>query len=137
MPHLHPGIIADVAATLHSVPGVLDRRLSEGRLVVQSFDVAAMKEHKTRAPDVPVGLLGAPPREHLPALGSWVDLVNPHHLGSSRSYVRAVQDHGMRCMVWTVDGGHAMRRALGLGVDGIITNRPARLTALQEQNRRV
>ena len=90
-----------------------------------------MKEHKTRLPDVPVGLLGTPPREHLPALASWADLVNPHHLGFGRGYVRAVQDLGMRSMVWTVDGGHAMRRALGLGVDGIITNRPGELAALR------
>ena len=131
MPHLHPGIVADVVSTLHAVPGVLDRSVSDGRLVVQSFDVAAMKEHKTRAPEVPVGLLGAPPRENLPALASWADLVNPHHLGFGRGYVRAVQDHGMRCMVWTVDSRYAMRRALGMGVDGIITNRPAHLSALR------
>ena len=35
MPELHPGIAADVVSTLHAVPGVLDRGLSEGRLVVQ------------------------------------------------------------------------------------------------------
>lgn len=130
-PDLYPGIVTDVVTTLHAVPGMLDRSLTENRLVVQSFDFAAMKEHKTRAPDVPVGLLGAPPRDHLPALASWADLVNPHHLGFGRGYVREVQDHGMRCVVWTVDGRYAMRRALGLGVDGIITNRPAHLSALR------
>ena len=130
-PELYPGIVTDVVSTLQAVPGVLDRGLTEKHLVVQSFDFAAMKEHKTRVPDVPVGLLGAPPRDHLPALATWADLVNPHHLGLGRGYVRAVQDHGLRCLVWTVDNRYAMRRALSLGVDGIITNRPAHLAALR------
>jgi glycerophosphoryl diester phosphodiesterase len=30
----------------------------------------------------------------------------------------------MRCHVWTLDRRASMRRALKLGVDGIITNRP-------------
>lgn len=130
-PDRHPGIVADVAACLHALPDVLDRGLAEGRLVVQSFDFAAMKEHKTRAPQVPVGLLGSPPREHLATLATWADQVNPHHLGVGPGYVRAVQDHGLRCMVWTVDHRYSMRRALGLGVDGIITNLPERLSKLR------
>lgn len=128
-PDLHPGVVADVVSTLHLLPGVVERALSGGRLVVQSFDVAAMKEHKTRAPEVPVGILGAPARENLPALATWADLVNPHHLGVGSGYVRALQEEGMRCLTWTVDGGPAMRRAVALGVDGIITNHPARLSA--------
>jgi glycerophosphoryl diester phosphodiesterase len=41
-----------------------------------------------------------------------------------------VQRHGLECRAWTVDRDAAMRRALGLGVDGIITNRPDRLATI-------
>jgi glycerophosphoryl diester phosphodiesterase len=37
----------------------------------------------------------------------------------------------MQCFVWTVDRVATQRRALRLGVDGIITNRPDRLCALR------
>ncbi len=127
-PSLYPGIVTDVVGTLRAVPGYLDQAVAERRLVVESFDFAAMKAHKTRAPEVPVGLLGSPARANLPALGTWADQVNPHHWAVDRSYVDEVHRHGMGCLAWTVNRTSAMRRALELGVDGIITNEPARLS---------
>jgi glycerophosphoryl diester phosphodiesterase len=126
-PALYPGIVTDVVSTLRGVPDFLGQALAERRLVVESFDFAAMKAHKTRAPEVPVGLLGAPARANLAALGTWADQVNPHHWSVDRSYVDEVHRQGMGCLAWTVNRASAMRRALELGVDGIITNEPARL----------
>jgi glycerophosphoryl diester phosphodiesterase len=115
-PECYPGIVTDVATTFRLMP--------MSRLVVQSFDIAAMKDHKTQAPAVPVGLLGAPPVANLPVLATWADQVNPNHLSVDHGYVAQVHRLGMECLVWTVDWGPAMRRAIGLGVDGVITNRP-------------
>jgi len=122
-PDLHPGVVADLAAAL-ATPGAADVPV-----VVQSFDVPAMKELKTRVPSLPVGILGRPAVANLPALASWADQVNPAHRSVDAAYVRAVRGHGLGCLVWTVDRGAAQRRALRLGVDGIITNRPDRLAA--------
>jgi glycerophosphoryl diester phosphodiesterase len=116
-PGAHPGVVEDLAAYLNSRPAGVD-------VVVQSFDVAAMKELKTRVPDVPVGLLGRPARANLAALATWADQVNPSHRAVDRDYVRRLHDLGLECRVWTVDRAFAMRRAVRLGVDGIITNRP-------------
>jgi len=121
-PELYPGIVTDVATTLRLMP--------MSKVVVQSFDVAAMKDHKTQLPDLPVGLLGAPPVANLPVLATWADQVNPNHLSVDHGYVERVQDLGMECLVWTVDRGMAMKRALGMGVDGVITNRPDDLAQL-------
>ena len=119
-PQLYPGIEADLAAEVRGVPG----------LVVQSFDHAAMARFKALAPEVPVGLLGAPPRRRLGRLALWADQVNPRHAGLAASYVDAVHDAGMACQVWTVNQGADMARVLTLGVDGVITNYPDVLARL-------
>lgn len=133
-PQLYPGIVTDVVSTMRGIPEYVESAVAGGRLIVQSFNVAAMKDHKTQAPAVPVGLLGAPPVANLPVLATWADQVNPNHLSVDQAYVDHVHRLGMECLVWTVDWGPAMRRALGLGVDGVITNRPDRLAQLMARS---
>jgi glycerophosphoryl diester phosphodiesterase len=123
LPRLYPGLVTDVVSTCAAAPGFVESSVATGRLVVQSFDVAAMKDHKTQAPSIPVGLLGRFAPVNLPALSSWADQVNPCHVAADRAYVEQVQRLGMRCLVWTVDGSRAQRRVRRMGVDGIITNR--------------
>lgn len=123
-PELYPGIVSDVVGTMREARGYVDEAVPRGRLVVQSFSYAAMKDHKTQQPSVPVGLLGAPSRANLPVLATWADQVNPSHFSVDKGYVDHVHRLGMACLVWTVNRGPAMRRAVRMGVDGIITNRP-------------
>ncbi len=132
---LHPGLARDVAVALRGIPGYVDGALADERLVVQSFDHEAMAEHKKLEPDVPVGLLGTPSRPELGALATWVDQVNPAHWSVDRAWVDTVHAHGMRCQVWTVNRPAAIRRALRLGVDGVITNRPHEARSLVDDLR--
>jgi glycerophosphoryl diester phosphodiesterase len=119
-PSRHPQALTEVAAVLRRQ---LARR--EGlRVVVQSFDHVAMRAFKEGLPSVPVGLLGTPPISDFARIREWADQVNPHHLMVNADYVAAVHEHSMRCFVWTVNRRRSMRRALGLDVDGVITNRP-------------
>lgn len=127
---LHPGLARDVATALRAIPGYVDSAVASGRLVVQSFDHDAMREHKALEPTVPVGALGTPSRAELGALATWVDQVNPVHWSVRRSYVETVHRHGMKCLVWTVNRPEHMRRAISLGVDGVITNHPGPLREL-------
>jgi glycerophosphoryl diester phosphodiesterase len=115
-PARYPGITRDVAAVLRARP--------HGRVVVQSFDHAAMHELACLEPSLSIGLLGHPGARRLPALGTWASQVNPHHRRATPSYVEAVHAAGMTCLVWTVDRVPEIQRALALGVDGVITNRP-------------
>lgn len=122
-PSAYAGIVDDLLAELRAWVA-----RSAGRpippVVVQSFDIVAMKELATRAPGVRVGVLGTPPPSHLPVLAGWAQQVNPRHTTVDRAYVERVHALGMGCLVWTVDRPWAMRRAVRLGVDGVITNRP-------------
>lgn len=127
-PSAYPGIVGDLLDELRA--WVLRCAGRTPPVVVQSFDVAAMKELAARAPQVPVGVLGTPPPSHLPALAGWAHQVNPRHVSVDRAYVDRVHALGMACLVWTVDRPWAMRRALRMGVDGVITNRPDLLRAV-------
>ena len=123
-PSLYPGIEAEVAEDLRRFPGYVDSAVAADRLVVQSFDFGSMRTFTDLEPDVPVGLLGTPPVADLEGLATWADQVNPNHRSADAGYVAAVHDAGMECLVWTVDAPADMERALDLGVDGVITNKP-------------
>lgn len=131
-PSSYPGMVGDLLAELRA--WVLRQA---GRptppVVVQSFEVVAVKELASRAPHVRVGVLGTPPLTHLPVLAGWAHQVNPRHVTVDRAYVDRVHALGMECLVWTVDRAWAMRRAVRLGVDGVITNRPDLLRSVLDE----
>ena len=123
-PELYPGIEAEVAEEMRTFPGYVESAVAADRLVIQSFSFDSMRRYAALEPDVPVGLLGTPPVDQLPALAEFADQVNPHHKSVDASYVEAVHAAGMDCLVWTVDAPADMNRAVDLGVDGVITNKP-------------
>jgi glycerophosphoryl diester phosphodiesterase len=129
-PGSYPGIAGDVVSLLRSRPSAA---VEPGRVLVQSFDFAAAREVKTREPRLRVGLLGMPAAGYLPALATWADQVNPHHARVTSSYVDAVHELGMGCLVWTVDRVASMRRAVAVGVDGVITNRSDRMARVASE----
>ena len=130
-PSAYPGIAADLDALLRTSPAA-GAAMAAGRLTVQSFDHAWLQRFKQIAPDVPVAaLVGARPRRRqLLDLASWADQVNPRARVVTRPFVARAQALGLRVHPWTVDEVLAMHRLAAWGVDGIITNAPARLTGL-------
>ena len=125
-PGRQPGVVSELASELR----YQSARRASPRVLVQSFDHQAMALFKACEPAFDVGLLGKPRRAQLSRLASWAAAVNPHHYSVDAEYVEAVTSVGMRCMVWTPNTVRSMRRALGLGVDAITTDHPARLRAL-------
>ena len=117
-PATQPGIMRDVARLLDERPG------APGQVVVQSFDSFAVLDLVTERPDLEVGLLAPIGLDELTHVAPWASYVNPHHRRASRDYVRAVHEHGMRCVPWTVDAPRRIRQLIDAGVDGVISNRP-------------
>jgi len=121
-PARYPGIGQHLAAELAAHPGWLCP--GADRLVVQSFDREFVRAFHELLPAVPNGLLGAPAVGQLDEIVSFADLINPRHIKVDADWVARVHTLGPKVYVWTVNGPDAMRRAVGLGVDGIITDCP-------------
>lgn len=124
----YPGLAADVARELASLPGVLSDRLARGGLVVQSFVLTDAREFHELLPEVPIGLL-CPERRPLSdavleEVASWVHQINPEHTMVDEVLVKRVHELGMRISPWIVNQPERMRELSGLGVDGLITDRP-------------
>ena len=127
-PAAHPGIEHDLDAVLRAMPAARAVH-QDGRLTVQSFDHAWLHRFKQHAPDVPVGALTArrPRYADLVDAASWAEQVNPRARVVTRALVEGAHDLGLRMQAWTVDEVALMARLARWGVDGIITNHPARL----------
>ncbi|SMX93469.1 glycerophosphoryl diester phosphodiesterase [Brevibacterium sp. 239c] len=131
-PAQYPGIAEVLVESLTSVPDYLDRALAAGMLVVQSGDWAFIREFHALAPEVPVGVLGRPCPDELHDFATWVDQVNPQYIAADSTFLGHVHELGMSSLVWTVDSVEEMEKAIDLGADGIITNRPDRLVEVVE-----
>jgi glycerophosphoryl diester phosphodiesterase len=120
---LYPGIEERVVSMIE-IYEVLDRAL------VQSFDHVALERIRALNRDVRLGALVAhpplPPVESIPA---GADAVSPAVDLLSEGAVRALNEAGVGCYVWTVNEPAQMDRLVGWGVSGIITDRPGLLKA--------
>ncbi|WP_030509099.1 glycerophosphodiester phosphodiesterase [Microbispora rosea] len=117
-PRLYPGIEVRVAEEIGRDPAW------HGRIVVQSFDWNSMRRFHGLMPRVPIGLLGTPRIAELPGLARFADQINPPYADVTAEYVRRVHRLRMKVLAWTVDDPAAVRRLIGAGVDGVITNKP-------------
>ncbi|WP_157430975.1 glycerophosphodiester phosphodiesterase [Actinomadura macra] len=123
-PASYPGIERRIAAELKRHPSWLRPDPRQRRLAVQSFDWNSVKRFHSALPAVPTALLGKPEVADLPKVAKYADQINPTYGSLTASYVKKVHATRMRVQTWTLDDRTRMRKAVGLGVDGIITNRP-------------
>jgi glycerophosphoryl diester phosphodiesterase len=107
----------------------------QAHVLISSFNAMALWRMARLAPEIPCGLLyatdllGAVPRTWARRLTSLAAL-HPQSQLVDGKLLRWAHGRGYRLNVWTVDDMEEMRRLLALGVDGIITNEPARAVAL-------
>lgn len=124
-----------LAALVDRVAAVVEKTGTASRVLVSSFHPRAVRLWQRRAPHVPAGLLferEAP----LPMRRAWAaPLLRPFALHPEMvlchpADVRRWHAQGYLVNVWTVDDSATLRAAAEMGVDGIITNDPARTRAI-------
>jgi len=109
---------------------IRERRLA-GRVTPISFVPEALRRVKLSLPDLPVGLIlsgGSPGLAEARSVDA--SLVSPQATYLDAAMVEGYRRAGLRVTTWTVNEPEEMRHVLGLGVDGIVTDRPDLLSAL-------
>ena len=140
---LHPGLTVDGAAMADRVMAVADAQCAADRIIVQSFDWRGPRHLRRTRPDVRVAWLTR--AAILPQARTWWDGPDPSDHGGSVARAVAAEGGpiwapahgdlteqslaeahglGLRVIPWTVNRAEDMRRLIGWGVDGLITDRP-------------
>jgi glycerophosphoryl diester phosphodiesterase len=117
------------------VAALLCRHRLEERALVSSFDPLLLARFRLVAPTVATGLLFAADQS-APLRGAWAaPLVRPLALHPEAALVDGVamarwRRRGYAVHAWTVDDPAELRCLAALGVDALITNRPAAARAV-------
>jgi glycerophosphoryl diester phosphodiesterase len=98
---------------------------------VMSFSPLALRRLRRLAPTVPTAMLYEIPllTDDLPAMGAEVIGPGIALVRARPSIVARAHDRGLRVYVWTVNSREDVELVLRLGVDGIISDRPAYVLA--------
>jgi glycerophosphoryl diester phosphodiesterase len=122
------GVVADVLVTAVREHGL------ERRVQVQSFDLEPLLAVRAAAPELPLGVIVRNPDRYAEMLErSGATTLVPRHDRLRERDVRLYQQQGIRVVPWTVNKPEAMRRMIGWGVDGMITDYPDRALEIIEQ----
>jgi glycerophosphoryl diester phosphodiesterase len=101
----------------------------DNRVVVMSFAPTAVRRVKLLAPDIPTVLLldRLLPQRRAAIFPAGIPIVGPgvHVIRDDPDFVARAHARGYRVFVWTVDEPEDLDLVLDLGVDTVITDRPA------------
>ena len=130
----------DAPASSKLLCGVIRGRGMGGRVLVASFRLSLLAEFRRECPEV---VTSASPSEvadllaryeagldesYSPSMGA---LQVPEYAGGlrvlTRGFVEAAHKRNLAVHAWTVNDAEAMRRLVGMGVDGLMTDYPDRL----------
>ncbi|MBV1852678.1 glycerophosphodiester phosphodiesterase [Catellatospora tritici] len=119
-------------AEVATIVQVIRDQQMTGRVFIQSFETTALQYAYELAPEIPLGLLRSALDADPVALAAQLHLTayNPDSaaLLGRPAVVASLHAAGVAVMAWTVDSDAAWNQLDALGVDGIITNRPAELS---------
>lgn len=113
--------IVDVILAAVRAAGKLDA------VAIQSFDWRTLSLVRAVEPAIPVVALwdqGPDPIVGAATVGA--DIVSPDYPVVDRSFVERAHAAGLKVIPWTVNDADAMREQIAAGVDGLITDYPAR-----------
>jgi glycerophosphoryl diester phosphodiesterase len=125
----------DVPARIRSVvktARILRQNREQCEVVVSSFDPFMLIGMAALAPRAAMAVLLHPDHQRLAPVASLVRAVsiNPSRKLVTARFVRRCHRRNLRVVPWTVNDYEEARRLLTLGVDGIITDDPGKLSPL-------
>ena len=132
----------DRVALAREVVKLIDSYSLKHRVVVESFDLAAITEVKRLNPGIRTAALfdrrlslPAPSTRSLieRAITSGAEEIALHRSLATRRRVEEAARRGLETVVWTADNPLWIERAIKFGIRAIITNNPARLCARQAE----
>lgn len=121
----------DAARLAGAVAGVVARARYRDWLVISSFSRPALRAARAALPRAALGLLASRTARGLrathAALGLWS--FHPHVRLATPRRMRLARRMQLRILVWPVNDARAARRLAAAGVDGVMSDDPARLRA--------
>lgn len=123
----------------HALVGMLRATDQLARAVILSFDPGTLEAIRRIEPTLMTGLLFERPEADMveAAVGVGARQLGPRRDLVTRELVEHAHRSDLQVVTWTVDEPTEMRSLASLGVDGIMTNYPDRLSAvLAEQSQR-
>ncbi len=124
--------LKDGAGLEERVAALVDARRQRSQVAVLSFDAARVARAKRLMPDVPALVLhrdGASATMLAEAVAIDADGIALHHALVDADVVARAHDAGLAVFVFTVNDAAEARRLAALGVDGVISDTPARIAA--------
>jgi glycerophosphoryl diester phosphodiesterase len=139
----HPGWTAPPKALAEAVLAVVDRTGANDRVIIESFDWRGPRHVRRIRPELPTAWLTRDETVRDAAL--WWDGITAADFANSvaaavaaqggqiwapafetvtRASTAAAHKLGLRVIPWTVNSRAALRRMIGWGVEGVITDRP-------------
>lgn len=110
---------------------MLDARGLGDRLIIQCFDERALNYIHQKYPDHILAYLvegwETDYDEYMSKLDFMPEWLSPPYENVDQELMDRAHKDGMKVVTWTVDDKDEMRRLIGLGVEGIISNYPDRL----------
>ncbi|MGH7596726.1 MAG: glycerophosphodiester phosphodiesterase [bacterium] len=130
----------NIEAKIHgherNVPSLIVETLRRERFddecVVTSFDHKVVDEIKILAPELKVGYIFGWREFYAGVFARKVELLSTHFSLVDTTFLKRTRAASKKVHVWTVNGQWHMRRMIEMGVDGILTNYPDRLNAINK-----
>ena len=116
---------------------VVDIIRSEGFVrdcMVTSFSRETVEEVKRIAPEIRTGFIFGEDYPEDVFEGGW-EVLSANYQVVDSIFVARAKEGGRSVHVWTVDDRESMLKLIGLGVDGIISNRPALLVEVMAEKK--
>jgi glycerophosphoryl diester phosphodiesterase len=107
----------------------------QNRVLIQSFDVRPLQYIKKKYPAIKISYLLSKNtpltlEQNLDKLGFIPQVLSPEYPMVTEEMIKTARKHKMAIIPWTIDSEADMRKYIGMGVDGIITNYPNTLLQL-------